>query len=107
MEGDPVADAIAQPRLSMAEDGGERVSGAVRRAAGLPSMEHTPDRPSWDCRACHRAWPCGPARKRLRAEFSYFPSVLRIYLVDQLTTAAGELPDAKPAELYERFLAWV
>ena len=80
---------------------------AVRPARGLPPREHTPDRPSWDCRTCRRAWPCGPARKRLRAEFSYFPSVLRIYLVDQLTTAAGELPDAKPAELYDRFLAWV
>lgn len=81
--------------------------GPAHQAGALPRMEHTPDRPSWDCHSCGRAWPCAPARRRLRAEFSYFPSVLRIYLVGQLTAAAGELDDAKPAELYDRFLAWV
>ncbi len=68
--------------------------------------EHLLVRPSWDCAACDRPWPCDSAREQLRAEFATFPSVLRIYLAGQLADANAELVGANPIELYHRFLGW-
>ncbi len=68
--------------------------------------EHISARPSWDCTACERPWPCDPAREQLRTEFARFPSVLRIYLFGQLTDASAELIGADPIELFHRFLGW-
>ena len=69
-------------------------------------IEHNADRPAWECWSCGKAWPCESARAALLAEFEKFPTVLRIYLVAQMTDAAREIPAIQPPELYDRFLAW-
>jgi hypothetical protein len=69
-------------------------------------VEHTPEKPSWDCRACGRPWPCDPAREAMLIEFSGMPSVLMFYLSSQATDAHGDLR-LPSGELFERFQAWV
>lgn len=69
-------------------------------------IEHNPGRPSWDCRACGQPWPCAPAREAMSSEFKNFPTVLRIYLVAQMTDAARDVSGIQPPELYARFLDW-
>lgn len=66
--------------------------------------EHVVHRPSWDCRACGRPWPCDPAREYLAQRLDSIG--LAMYAWDHLDEAAGELPNAPPGELFERFLAW-
>jgi hypothetical protein len=65
---------------------------------------HTPARPSWDCLACDRPWPCDPARETLRSELDLVQ--LAIYMWGQLDEAVTELPTCPPSELFERFLKW-
>lgn len=67
-------------------------------------MEHLAERPTWDCRACERPWPCDPAREALAAELGR--TELTLYLSGHLDEAARELPGAPAAELYDRFLGW-
>jgi hypothetical protein len=69
-------------------------------------IEHIPDRPSWDCRVCGKPWPCDPSREALRIEYLRFPTVLRMYLAQQMTAAIVELHHVQPGEFHERFLAW-
>ncbi len=70
----------------------------------LPSPEHQPRRPSWDCLACRQPWPCDPARERLR--LLYVRTTLSILMVDRLQEAVHDLPTTAPSELFDRFLAW-
>jgi hypothetical protein len=67
-------------------------------------MEHLAARPSWDCRACGKPWPCDPAREELAATLS--PIQLALYAAAHLSEAAPDMPTAPPAELYDRFMAW-
>jgi hypothetical protein len=63
---------------------------------------HQPERPSWNCLACGNPWPCQPAWEYLR---DVFPSAaLAIYLTTMLGLAAADMPDARPAILYVRFI---
>lgn len=66
--------------------------------------EHVAARPSWDCRACERPWPCDPAREQLAAELG--STELAVYAAANLGEAVADLPATPPAELYDRFLAW-
>ncbi|MDI6101610.1 hypothetical protein QLQ12_23600 [Actinoplanes sp. NEAU-A12] len=66
--------------------------------------EHTPDRPSWDCRSCGRPWPCDPARERLVREHGRVE--LAVLMWDQLEEAAREMPHTPASELFDRFLRW-
>jgi hypothetical protein len=87
----------------MATDKGGR---AVTRAP----ERHLGERPTWTCRACGEPWPCYGARRELRVEFRWFPSVFKIYMMGQMATAAADLePDAAgpSAAMYDRFLAWL
>lgn len=74
------------------------------------ALMHLGKRPSWDCTACSQPWPCATAKTTLVTEFQEFPSVLAIYMASQLheafvdLTAHGPVP---PADLYDRFLAWI
>ena len=70
----------------------------------VEQTEHTADRPSWDCRACGRSWPCDPARERLIREMDRVS--LAIYMGSSLDEAVQDLPSGPPAELFERFLRW-
>ncbi|TDO40675.1 hypothetical protein C8E87_4394 [Paractinoplanes brasiliensis] len=72
--------------------------------AGALTSEHHPGRPSWDCLACGKPWPCDPAREALALELGRTP--LAMYLCAHLHEAARDMPTTSPGELYERFLAW-
>lgn len=67
-------------------------------------------RPSWDCEACAKPWPCVQAKEALTVEFRHFPSVLCIYMSGQLEDALDDLTangEDPPPDLYERFLDWI
>ena len=69
------------------------------------SCEHRPRRPSWDCEACDRPWPCDPAREYLASTLDDY--LVPVYMVGQLELAAADLlPAVSADELYERFVAW-
>jgi hypothetical protein len=71
---------------------------------------HIAERPAWICRACGHPWPCTDARRELRVEFQWFPSVFKIYMMGQMADAVADLePDGggPSAALYERFFAWL
>jgi hypothetical protein len=67
-------------------------------------IEHTAERPSWDCRACEKPWPCDPAREQLAAEME--PTQLRIFMWLNIEEAADQLTDMPAGEMFARFLAW-
>ncbi len=71
----------------------------------MSAIEHTPHRPTWDCEACDKAWPCDPARERLIGTLT--PTRIAIAMGVEMMGAARDMPTAPPAELYERFLGWV
>lgn len=68
------------------------------------AFEHDPHRPSWNCIACGRSWPCDPAREQLAGRLDQIG--LAMYAWDRLEEAVGDLPHAPAWELFERFLAW-
>jgi hypothetical protein len=67
-------------------------------------MEHIEARPSWDCRACGKPWPCDPTRDALAAELQ--PTSLRIHMWLRLEVAAEDLPETPAGEMFDRFLHW-
>jgi hypothetical protein len=67
-------------------------------------IDHIAERPSWDCVACGKPWPCDPARKALTAEMNRVQ--LAMYLWGNLEEAVGDVPGMPVAEAYERFIAW-
>ena len=66
--------------------------------------DHVPDRPSWQCHACGRPWPCDPARKDLAAELGRVD--LAVLMWNHLEEAARDMPQAPASELFDRFLRW-
>ncbi|MEU5939262.1 hypothetical protein ABZ807_08715 [Micromonospora sp. NPDC047548] len=72
---------------------------------------HVAARPSWRCRACAAAWPCPPAKLRLRQEYAHDRPALAVYLcllmhdaiADALRVRAG---DVDPADYFTRFIGW-
>lgn len=66
---------------------------------------HIETRPSWDCLACDKPWPCDPAREALVLELS--ATSLRIHMWIRLEVAAEDLPASPAGELFDRFLRWV
>jgi hypothetical protein len=70
----------------------------------VDEVEHTPDRPSWDCRVDGKPWPCDPARERLISEMDSI--ALAIFMWLNLDDAAADLGKTPPGELFERFIRW-
>lgn len=68
------------------------------------AIQHQPERPSWDCDTCGKAWPCDPARERLVAEGT--GPGLAMVMWDRLEAAVTELPSMPAAEFFDRFIAW-
>lgn len=68
------------------------------------AVEHTPDRPSWDCGACGKAWPCDPAREELVTTHGRTERLILLwfYFEDALT----ELPATPMREAVDRFITW-
>ncbi|GAA2537144.1 hypothetical protein GCM10010435_00100 [Winogradskya consettensis] len=76
----------------------------------LPRTEHLPARPEWDCLVCDGTWPCSNAREELATQYARFPANLAIYMASTMYEAVEDLTATgapTPADLYERFLAWV
>ena len=73
----------------------------VSQAAG---GEHVPARPSWECRACGRPWPCEPARAILIRENGRVE--LAVLMWDHLEEAARDMPQSPASYLFDRFLRW-
>jgi hypothetical protein len=69
----------------------------------MTDVEHTPLRPSWLCAADGEPWPCDAARQAMAGEDSISRA---IFMALMLHEATGDMPDATPSELYERFVAW-
>ena len=81
------------------------VAPSLTTVSGSPGG-HLPARPSWDCVACGRPWPCDPAREHLVSSTESATS-LTVYMYGYFQEANTQLPPpAPPDELYERFLAW-
>lgn len=87
----------------------------MTRSAGedlgmLPRTDHQPGRPSWDCTMCEHSWPCANAKSDLAAQFDRHPTGLAIYMASAMYDAVEDLTalgTPVPADLYDRFLAWV
>ncbi|MEV4212908.1 flavin reductase [Micromonospora sp. NPDC049662] len=79
---------------------------SVAALDGRMAGEHLPRRPQWDCLACEQDWPCDPARVRLAEAYGDNRINLAMYVGSLLFVATAELPDADPADLHERFVAW-
>lgn len=70
----------------------------------MATTVHVAARPSWDCLACGKTWPCDPAREALASRFDRVQ--LAMYAWGQLEEAVGDLPAMPAAEAFDRFLAW-
>lgn len=70
----------------------------------MDPIEHTFERPSWNCRTCHDPWPCKSAREQMLAEMR--PTEIGIACWTYLELALEELQDLDPAALFDRFLYW-
>ncbi|MEH0981185.1 hypothetical protein [Micromonospora sp. CPCC 205556] len=72
---------------------------------------HVASRPTWRCRACAAAWPCQPAKLRLRTEYAHDRPGLAVYLCllmhDAITDRLRTRPDhIDPAHYFTRFIGW-
>jgi hypothetical protein len=67
-------------------------------------MQHIAGRPSWDCLACGKPWPCDRAREQLAGEMDTVQ--LAMYAWVNLAEAAEDIPAMPADEMFERFLAW-
>jgi hypothetical protein len=73
--------------------------------AALPvTGVHAPDRPSWDCLACARPWPCDPAREALKTEMDMVG--LATHMWERLEEATRDLSPTPAVEAFERFIKW-
>ena len=79
-------------------------SPAARPMVTDPGADHQPCRPSWDCSACGKPWPCDPARETLAQRHDR--QGLAVHLADWMIEAARDMPSTAPGELFDRFMAW-
>jgi hypothetical protein len=68
---------------------------------------HLPARPTWDCLACGRLWPCLTAREDLWDEYAQVPTALCMYLAACFMECCADQPGVSAERLYLRFLGWV
>ncbi|RFS43390.1 hypothetical protein D0Q02_28145 [Micromonospora craniellae] len=76
-------------------------------------LGHVPSQPGWNCRACGLAWPCGPARESLIAEYEGNTTALSLYLAACLHEAIDDLRELDVRStggcggVFDRFLGWI
>lgn len=68
------------------------------------AVEHTPDRPSWDCGACGKSWPCDPVREELATTHSRTERLILLW--SYFEDALMELPTMPMGEAMDRFITW-
>jgi hypothetical protein len=71
------------------------------------SSLHVPVRPTWLCAGCGWEYPCHTRRAQLAAEYEEAPVSLAVFMGVQFADAAEDLANARPGDLYARFLGWV
>jgi hypothetical protein len=77
--------------------------------ANQGQADHGPVQPSWDCESCGQPWPCAVAKVQLLDHYRAFPSILRIYLSEELHSAIVDMAAALnevPTDLRARFMDW-
>lgn len=79
--------------------------GGARGERSAP-LEHTPARPSWDCRQCGKPWPCDPAREAFAVEYKDNHTGLIMLMWDMLEHYINDVGDGPLGETWERFMAW-
>lgn len=72
----------------------------------MTEVEHLADRPSWDCAACGRPWPCEPARERLTADHQHDQVALAMLLWIYFEAYVMEVGQGPATEAYQRFIGW-
>lgn len=76
-----------------------------------PNGMHLPRRPSWDCAACDKPWPCAPAKVLLSEEFEGNRLSLSVYMSAQLHDALNETATNdsghRIGDLFDRFMDWL
>ncbi|ROP29304.1 hypothetical protein [Couchioplanes caeruleus] len=77
----------------------------MAQPATVTATAHAPHKPSWDCLACGRPWPCDPAREALAADMDFVR--LACFMWDALEEAVRDLPPTPATELFQRFLTWI
>lgn len=68
---------------------------------------HMPTRPSWECAACGKVWPCEPRRHELLAEYDGALPALAMFMYGYFIDAMQDLPDWNEHQVYRRFLGWL
>jgi hypothetical protein len=67
-------------------------------------VKHVEERPSWDCRACGKDWPCGPAREQLAAAMDRVQLAMTMWgYLERFSRDSGPGP---PVDAFDRFIAW-
>lgn len=67
-------------------------------------VQHVPDRPSWLCRHCGKAWPCQEAKDDIVATMDRVGRV--IYMGLHMVDAVSDQLDAESAAIFDRFVGW-
>lgn len=67
--------------------------------------EHIPLRPSWECAACGKDWPCDAAREQLAIDTGG-GTPLRMLAWSYLDDFTRDVPVVFADGTYERFLGW-
>ena len=65
---------------------------------------HRHERPTWECEACGKDWPCDPAREELAMEHDR--TGLAILMWTYLEDYAMDSGTGSLAGAFERFIAW-
>jgi hypothetical protein len=89
---------------SKREQTGPRLGDADFKVDSPDNGGHEVSRPSWECAACGRPWPCDPAREAMMGSMSSVE--LNVYLAFCFGDAAEELPNDPLVELHRRFFSW-
>jgi hypothetical protein len=75
----------------------------------VPRTLHLPERPSWDCEACGKPWPCAVAKTELMEQYGRWDLslslLLGLYLVDAIDDYCGGR-QSLPADLHFGILGW-
>lgn len=68
-------------------------------------LTHVPARPSWDCSACGRPWPCDPAREELVVQTGG-GTALVVAAWGYLEDWVRDRGPGPFSEAFERFILW-
>ena len=71
------------------------------------SGQHAPMPRIWLCQRCGQLWPCPASRSQLAVRYAGARAALGQLMATAYTQAVGDLPYARPGDLWERFFGWI